>query len=183
LPEPASGDAGSRILGVDPGSLATGWGLVAGPVAAPRRLDSGLIRLGRPADDLARRLDRLLRELEQVVLRCRPTVAAVEAPYHGVNARAALQLAHARGVVLAVLAGAGVQVVEYAPAMVKKSVTGNGRAPKPQVRAMVERLLGAQADGHRESDPWDALAVALCHSACRRHHALTARATRAAGGA
>jgi crossover junction endodeoxyribonuclease RuvC len=165
----------ARILGVDPGSLATGWGLLGGSAGRPTLLDCGIIRLP-PARRLEGRLSRLCRELEAVVSRTAPTCAAVEAPYHGVDPRAALKLAQARGVILAVLAGAGLEVAEYAPATVKKSVTGNGRASKQQVRWMVARLLGATAES---TDVSDALAVALCHSASRRHHAFAERAAAA----
>jgi len=86
----------------------------------------------------------------------------VESPFHGVNPRSALQLAHARGVVLAVVAGTGIEIVEYAPAAVKKSVTGTGGADKMQVEFMVVRTLGPGA-ARSCGDRADALAVALCH--------------------
>lgn len=114
------------------------------------------------ARELAERLDVLYTELSQVVERLSPGFAAVEAPFHGVSARSSLQLAHARGVILAVLGRAGVPVAEYAPAAVKVSVTGNGRAEKTQVQAMVTRLLPA-VDRDLPHDTYDALAVALCH--------------------
>ena len=86
----------------------------------------------------------------------------MESPFHGVNPRSALQLAHARGVVLAVVAGTGIEIVEYAPAAVKKSVTGTGGADKMQVEFMVVRTLGPDA-ARSCGDRADALAVALCH--------------------
>jgi len=99
-----------------------------------------------------------------VIRREAPTSAAVEAPFHGKSSRAALQLAHARGVVLAVLAEAGLEIGEYSPATVKQSVAGNGRADKLQVRRMIGCLLGpAAAKG--PDDLTDALAVAWCHVA------------------
>ena len=101
----------------------------------------GAIRL-RPSDDLASRLARLQDELERLVARLSPDGAAVETPFHGSSARSALQLAHARGVVLAVLGRAELSVGEYSPAQVKKAISGNGRADKAQVGAMVRRLLG-----------------------------------------
>jgi crossover junction endodeoxyribonuclease RuvC len=107
-------------------------------------------------------LARLHQDLTILVERLQPDVAAVEAPFHGASARAALLLAHARGVVLAVLAAAGVEVVEYAPAAVKKAVTGNGRADKEQVASMVCRQIGEDLDASPH-DLSDALAVALCH--------------------
>ncbi len=168
-----TGDSAPRILGVDPGSLITGWGLIGGSAGRPAWLDAGTLRLGSSTNDLARRLCRLQQEMEQLVLRLRPTCSAVEAPYHGVNARSALRLAHARGVVLAVLAGAGVEIHEYTPATVKKAVTGNGRASKEQVRTMVGHLLRHSPPLSAGGDLSDALAVALCHASHRRHSALT----------
>jgi crossover junction endodeoxyribonuclease RuvC len=167
----ADGAKDPRILGVDPGSIITGWGLVGGSPARSTWLDAGVIRLGGPRGELPDRLWRLQQELTALVERLRPTSAAVESPFHGSNVRSAFQLAQARGVVLAVLAGAQIEVAEYTPAAVKNSVTGNGRAPKEQVRSMVTRLLGLQASDE-PLDVTDALAVALCHAACRRHQAL-----------
>jgi crossover junction endodeoxyribonuclease RuvC len=165
----------SRILGVDPGSLVTGWGLVDASPGRASLLDCGIIRTAsRGAADLASRLARLRGELEDLVARLSPSCAAVETPFHGVNPRSALQLAHARGVILAALAAAGLEVAEYTPAAVKKSVTGNGRAPKEQVRRMVRCLLSARSLARVDAS--DALAVALCHATTARHRAAVARA-------
>jgi crossover junction endodeoxyribonuclease RuvC len=108
------------------------------------------------------RLARLFDEMTAVVDTYHPTLAAVEAPFHGVSARSALQLAHARGVILASLGRAGIPIHEYSPATIKKSVTGSGRAEKFQVQAMVTRLLASERaiDG---PDVADAAAAALCH--------------------
>jgi len=152
-----------RILGVDPGSLFTGWGLVGGSLDQPVLLDSGEIRLPS-SQPLPTRLHLLTVEFTKLVGSLEPTGAAVEMAFHGANARSALQLAHARGVLLAVLAGAGVPVAEYTPATIKKSITGNGRAEKAQVQGMVERLVRSDLPG-RGLDRSDALAVALCHMA------------------
>jgi crossover junction endodeoxyribonuclease RuvC len=119
------------------------------------------------------RLHLLTVEFRELVLRLGPSAAAVEMAFHGVNARAALQLAHARGVLLAVLAGAGIPVAEYTPAAVKKAVTGNGRAEKHQVQWMVARLVRSDTPT-AGLDRADALAVALCHlSSVGRLSALT----------
>jgi crossover junction endodeoxyribonuclease RuvC len=150
-----------RILGVDPGSLRTGWGLVGGRADDPELVDCGEIRLPQ-SHSLASRLHLLAVEFERLVGSLEPTHAAVEMPFHGSNARSALQLAHARGVLLAVLAGAGVPIAEYTPATVKKAITGNGRAEKVQVQGMVERLMRARVPAGAW-DRSDALAVALCH--------------------
>jgi crossover junction endodeoxyribonuclease RuvC len=132
------------------------------------------------------RLFRLQRELQDLLARLQPTAAAVESPFHGVNPRSALQLAHARGVVLAVVAGTGIEVVEYAPAAVKKSVTGTGGADKAQVEFMVAHALGRAAAMSR-GDRADAIAVALCHlfataSGRRRAEAPQALGTRPRSG-
>jgi len=108
------------------------------------------------------RLARLHTALCTVVEQHVPSEAAVEAPFHGVSARSALQLAHARGVVLAALGISGLRVFEYSPATIKKAVTGNGRAEKEQVEAMVVRLLSGGGSSGR-SDIADAIAAALCH--------------------
>jgi len=176
-PESRNGAAPDiRILGVDPGSIVTGWGLVGGSPSRPEWLASDVIRLAAPAP-LAVRLSRLHHELSELVERLRPTAAAVEAPYQGVNPRSAFQLAQARGVVLAVLAAAGLDVGEYPPATVKKAVTGNGRAPKEQVQSMVGHLL-RRPPMRGALDVTDALAVALCHQTVHRHRAILERTRR-----
>jgi crossover junction endodeoxyribonuclease RuvC len=111
---------------------------------------------------LAHRLARLYAGVGSVVEQHAPSEAAVEAPFHGVSARSALQLAHARGVVLAALGVSGIEVFEYSPATIKKAVTGNGRAEKGQVEAMVSRLLRGGGSPGR-ADIADAIAAALCH--------------------
>jgi crossover junction endodeoxyribonuclease RuvC len=164
------------VLGIDPGSRSTGWGLVGGTPSRPLLLDGGVIRLGSEAS-FARRLARLQSALSAVVEKARPTVAAVESPFHGSSARSALLLAHARGVILAVLAAAEIEVVEYAPAAVKKAVTGDGRADKEQVATMVCRTLGKEAE-NLPHDHSDALAVALCHLVESRFRAAVRRTER-----
>jgi len=147
------------VLGIDPGSHATGYGVVTtGPVA--RMLAGGVIRTdsGSP---LADRLATIHRGVSAVIAEFRPGVMAVENLFNAKNARSSLILGHARGVILLAGAEHGLTVAEYAPREVKQAVTGNGAASKEQVRFMVVRLLGL-----RESpalDQSDALAVALAH--------------------
>jgi crossover junction endodeoxyribonuclease RuvC len=153
------------ILGVDPGSLHTGFGLIECGARSPRLLHCG--RISVPASfDIPARLLRLAEELATLVAREQPAVAAVEKPFQGVNARSAFVLAEARGALLLTLARAGVAIEEYAPAEVKSAITGNGRADKEQVARMV-RLQLALGDRSLPLDASDALAVALC-SAVRR---------------
>jgi crossover junction endodeoxyribonuclease RuvC len=148
------------ILGVDPGSHATGYGVIAtGPVV--RMLGGGVVRARKNAP-LADRLLAIDEELSAVVERFNPEAMAVEALFNARNARSSLILGHARGVILLAGARAGLAVAEYAPREIKKALTGNGAAAKEQVRFMVMRLLGL-----KESPPLDqsdALAVALAHA-------------------
>ncbi len=169
-----------RVLGVDPGSLRAGWGLIGGSALHPVLIECGVIRLPSRAS-FPDRLHLLLDAFRAIVDRLSPTDAAVEAPFHGINPRTALQLAHARGVVLAALGSARVPVTEYAPATVKMAVTGSGRADKDQVRAMVRRLLGEAVARKGLSDESDALAVALCHLATMRYREAAAPAPRRGG--
>lgn len=148
-----------RILGIDPGSHATGWGVVSvSPVV--RRVASGVIRPGR-AVDLPERLLHIHAALEAVIDAHAPTTMVVEALFNARNARSSLVLGHARGAALLAGARAGIEICEYTPAEIKKALTGNGQASKEQVRFMVMRLLSVrEAPGLDESD---ALAVALAH--------------------
>jgi crossover junction endodeoxyribonuclease RuvC len=135
--------------------------VVAGSAYKTELIACGEIRLAERMP-LADRLARLHTGISAVVQEYAPTEAAVEAPFHGVSARSALQLAHARGVVLAVLGISGLEVFEYSPATIKKAVTGNGRAEKEQVEVMVSRLVpGGCPPG--KSDIADAIAAAICH--------------------
>lgn len=152
-----------RVLGVDPGSNRTGWGLLEGTPQRPRIVACGVVKLPR-GDPFAGRLAVLQKEFDRLVRRLDPDCACVESLFHGVNVRSAIQLSHARGVLLAVLAGAGIAVAEYAPAHVKKSLTGSGRADKQQVRRMLRTLLGAPLPSD-SLDASDALALAYCHLA------------------
>ena len=175
-----------RILGVDPGSLKTGWAFVDGDTRNPSVLRSGVIRLSSRAD-FSVRMGLLLSEFEALVREIEPESAAVESPFHGKSSSSALQLAHARGVILAVLARQGVSVAEYSPATVKKSVTGYGRADKDQVRRMVAHIAGPEF-ATAPDDLTDAVAVALCHgathgfqSAVKRSEARISRAANRSG--
>lgn len=148
-----------RILGVDPGSAATGWAVIESAGSRVTLAAAGVIRTGsgeRPV-----RLARLDTALSDVVARHLPDAAAVESSFSGRNPRAGLALAESRGVALAVLGKAGVAVTSYTPAQVKSAVVGYGRAEKGQVVYMVVRLLGLEKQPAQ--DAADAMAVALTH--------------------
>ena len=150
-----------RILGIDPGSRTTGYGVVDADGAAIRCVECGVLAAsaGLP---LARRLGEMLRGLLEVLEELRPDVAAVEDVFHAVNARSALALGQARGVALAAASMSGLAVHAYAPSVVKKAVTGRGRASKEQVGRMVRLLVGLKREPR--VDAADALAVAVAHA-------------------
>jgi len=147
------------VLGVDPGSAATGWAVIESSGSRARMVECGVVR--PRGDDRAKRLADLARRLDEVVVRLAPDTAAVESAFTARNPRSALSLAEARGVVLCVLGGRGLSVASYSPAQVKSSVVGTGRAEKRQVVFMIVRLLALAEDPPR--DAADAAAVALTH--------------------
>lgn len=155
-----------RILGLDPGSLHTGYGLIAKSGSAVTALDAG--RLSCPSGmAVPQRLAWLAERLNERLVAWQPELAVLETPFHGMNSRSLIVLAEARGALLAVLAGRGIEIREYTPSEVKSAVTGNGRADKEQVARMVRLLVGADGGGREEGRRWaadatDALAVALC---------------------
>lgn len=151
-----------RVLGVDPGSRICGYGVVevSGPRAI-RYVECGVLTApakAAPEDRLAE-IARCLSELVQEV---GPTAVAVEDVFTRINPRSALALAQARGLVLAVAGMAGLRVFSYAPTLVKKAVTGRGRASKDQVSRMVQALVGLRSEP--AVDATDALAVAITHA-------------------
>ena len=163
-----------RVLGIDPGLRATGWGVIDVDGARLTHVANGTCRSGDGA--LAGRLLILYRSLGEILRDHRPVAAAVEATFVNKDSAGSLKLGHARGVALLALAEAGLEVGEYAPNAVKKTVVGVGHAAKEQVLHMVRmQLPGAQVSG---ADAADALAVAICHA----HHAQSAARVRAALG-
>jgi crossover junction endodeoxyribonuclease RuvC len=153
-----------RILGIDPGSAATGWGVVDCAGARLSFVAAGVIRPPRGANR-PRRLAFIFEALRTLIAERAPKEAAVEATFVNANPQDALVLGEARGVALLAPAAAGVEIAEYATNSVKKAVTGRGHAAKEQVAAMVRVLL--PASGVQPADAADALAVAICHAHSR----------------
>lgn len=150
-----------KIFGIDPGSERTGYGCVersgsrhhlvlCGSLAAP------------PSASFPERLKHIHAGLVELLAESRPDCVAVESIFHARNVRSALKLGHARGVALLAASEAGLQVVEYAPAEIKRAVVGYGRAEKSQIQQMVKLLLGLDR-APSPHDVADALAVAICH--------------------
>jgi crossover junction endodeoxyribonuclease RuvC len=148
------------ILGVDPGSIHTGYGAIATDGRRHRLLEMGVVSPPTRAS-LPERLRVLHHGIASVIARLSPDLLAVEDIFYAVNARSALVLGHVRGVVVLAGAEAGLEVAAFAPATVKTQVTGYGRAEKSQVALMVSRLLALGRDAP-PGDATDALAVALC---------------------
>ena len=155
-----------RVLGIDPGTAITGYGVVEGDGDSLTLTTYGAITT--PSDKpLAQRLQQIYRELRALVSEWQPETAAVEELFFSKNARTALAVGHARGVALLALIDAGLPIQEYKPAEVKQAVAGYGNAPKQQVQGMVKLLLNL--DGiPRPDDAADALAVAICHLHSRK---------------
>jgi crossover junction endodeoxyribonuclease RuvC len=149
------------VVGIDPGTLVTGYGVVSGRGERVKFVACGAIRT-RAADPLALRLHTIHRELLIIFRRHRPEECAVESAFYGKNAQSALKLGHARGVALLAAVQEGIPTTEYAPRAVKKAIVGNGAASKQQVQYMVRSLLEIPPHIMRH-DASDALAIALCH--------------------
>ena len=177
-----------RVLGVDCGTVYTGYGVVEGSssapvVGAPGRSDgcalaclaAGAICLSAceplnpstpktrvPGAPLELRLKKVFDGLSALLAEYRPDIVAIEDVFYSVNAKSALKLGHVRGVAMMAAAQQGVPVVAYAPLAIKSAVTGYGRAEKSQVQAMVARLLHLD-EAPQSADAADALAIAICH--------------------
>lgn len=152
-----------RLLGLDPGLLKTGWGVIDADGVRIGYIACGTIRTD-PADDVATRLSTIYNQLEAVIETQRPVSAAVEETFVNRNPSSALKLGLARGVVLMAPARAGLPVVEYHNRRVKKAVVGAGQATKRQIELMVRHLLPTSRPDSEDAS--DALAVAICHAHC-----------------
>jgi crossover junction endodeoxyribonuclease RuvC len=154
------------ILGIDPGSVVTGYGIVdAG------KDDLSLVTCGTitppPGSSFIERIILVNREVEELIARYQPEAVAVEDLFYARNARMAIKLGHIRGAIVLAVARSNVPLFEYSPAEVKSAVAGYGRAEKGQVINMVSRLLSIDPPPS-SPDAADALAVAVCHAHSHR---------------
>jgi crossover junction endodeoxyribonuclease RuvC len=154
-----------RILGIDPGSRATGYGFIDQQGNRLIHIDNGAI-FTRSQDDLAKRLQLIYRGLCDLIEIHQPEAVAVEQVFMARNPASALKLGHARGVALLAGINAGLPVAEYSALQVKSAVVGYGRAAKNQVQQMTRTLLNLPEIA--QEDAADALAVAICHA--HSHH-------------
>ena len=149
------------VLGVDPGTARTGYGVLASRERTLSLLECGVVRT-RPRRPLADRICHIFEAMQSIIERFQPSVLSVEKVFQGKNAQSALTLGHARGAILLAGALAGVQIAEYSPTAIKKPVVGTGRATKEQVGFMVKTHLRL-ASAPSPDDAADGVAVALCH--------------------
>ena len=149
------------VLGIDPGTAITGYGIVRCEGGTLEAVAFGVIRTS--GDSLPPRLHQLYHELLGVIATHHPTESSVEELFFARNARTALSVGHARGVILLALAEAHVPTYEYTPMQVKQAITGYGLADKAQMQQMVRILLGLETIP-KPDDAADALAIAICHA-------------------
>lgn len=150
------------IVGVDPGTRVLGYGAVVVGARGPRFFAAGVVR-AKPADVPAR-LGQIRVELDLLFERLKPTVIVIEQAFAARNVQSALRIGEGRGVVLGCAAATKARIVQFAPAVAKKALVGNGAADKSQVARMVEQLLGPKVRG-LPLDASDALALALAYAA------------------
>ena len=167
----------ARILGIDPGSRLTGFGIVNVSGANTRYIASGAVQ--SIAGTFPERLRTIFESMQGIVSRYEPDVIAVESVFVHRNASSALKLGQARSAAICATFGLDVEIHEYAPREIKQAVVGTGAASKDQVNHMVRHLLGL--DGEPSPDAADALAVALCHANQRSVSLALDTATRVAG--
>ncbi len=153
-----------RVIGIDPGLNITGYGIVDEEDQRIGLIEAGVVRT-KASLPMAERLSEISREIDEIIAQFSPEVMAIEELYsHYQHPRTAIIMGHARGVVFAGAARAGIPVFPYAATRIKKSLTGNGRASKKQVQLMIRSTLGL-SEIPEPNDAADALAIALCH--CR----------------
>lgn len=152
----------TRVLGIDPGSETTGWGVIEGDERRYKLVAFGCVRAASSAQPFAERLLKISEGLEQVIARWQPAVCSIEETFFAANVKSALKLGHARGVAILAAARARLAVHEYSARLIKQTVVGYGAAEKHQVQEMVRLLLKLSAPP-QPHDAADALAVAICH--------------------
>lgn len=149
------------IMGVDPGLACTGWGVINKEGSALKYVASGIIKTDSD-HKIEHRLNHVFNEVNLVLAKYQPGCSAMEETFVNMNSQSSLKLAHVRGAIMVALAQHQLDVVQYAPNLVKKSLVGYGRAEKSQMIYMINLLL--PACGVKITDEADALAVAICHA-------------------
>lgn len=149
------------ILGIDPGTVVMGYGLITVKGNKATLLELGVLKPGRIKDNY-KRLQLIFNTVSGIITKYQPTDFAIEAPFFGKNVQSMLKLGRAQGVAIAAAMRHGLEVTEYSPKKVKQSITGNGNSDKEQVMKMLQTLLSFKSNV-KQYDATDALAVAMCH--------------------
>ena len=149
------------ILGIDPGTIVMGYGLITVQNNNVSLLELGVLKPGSTKDSY-KKLQLIFNTVSGLITKYQPTDFAIEAPFFGKNVQSMLKLGRAQGVAIAAAMRHGLEVTEYSPKKVKQSVTGNGNADKEQVMKMLQTLLSFK-ESPKHYDATDALAVAMCH--------------------
>ncbi|MGB9177662.1 MAG: crossover junction endodeoxyribonuclease RuvC [Pyrinomonadaceae bacterium] len=156
-----------RVLGIDPGSETTGWGVVEGDGRRYKLVEYGTVK-APPRERFSARLLKISDGIEEIIARLKPDTFSIEEAFYATNVKVALKLGQVRGVCLLTAERAGLEIHEYSPRLVKQVVVGYGNAEKHQVQEMV-RVLLSLTKIPEPNDAADALALAICHF----HHAGT----------
>ena len=160
------------ILGIDPGTLVMGYGVILVNKSNVSLIEMGVLQLSKHKDH-SERLQLIFKKMESLITIHQPVAVAIEAPFFGKNVQSMLKLGRAQGVAIAAAMMSGLRAAEYAPRKVKQSITGRGNATKEQVLKMLQHTLNIVEDV-RFMDATDAVAVALCHHYQSRTAALKA---------
>jgi len=155
------------ILGIDPGTVVMGYGILRIVDSGPEMLAMGVVKLDRFKDQ-ATRLKKIFDRTAEIIAEYHPDEMAIEAPFFGKNVQSMLKLGRAQGVCIAAALARQIPVVEYAPRRIKQSITGNGNASKHQVAAMLQSILKTPMDDF-PLDATDGLAAATCHYFTQRN--------------
>jgi len=159
-----------KIIGIDPGSSITGWGIIEEKSGVLSLVDCGIVRAKSKdiGDVFAARLAFIFRELHAIIEYYKPDEAAIEQAFTAKNPASALKLGQARGVAVAACASHRIAVYDYEPTLMKKAIVGTGRADKEQVSFMVGKILNIKASMFK-LDTTDALGIAICHCTMRKY--------------
>lgn len=149
------------ILGIDPGTIIMGYGLIAVTGKQIKLVDMGVLKLSAK-DDSYKRLQKIHSKVTELIAEHNPGSFAIEAPFFGKNVQSMLKLGRAQGVAIAAAMQSALDICEYSPKKIKQSITGNGNADKEQVMKMLQTLLQFK-EVPKHFDASDALAVAVCH--------------------
>ena len=150
-----------KILGIDPGLIQTGFGIISISDKKSTLIDYGIIKPS-PKENLANRLLTIFNDISNIIIDCNPQIFAIEDIFYGKNYKSAIRLGQARGASMVAAASKQIPIFEYSARKVKQSITGNGNAHKEQVQFMVKARLKMK-NIPEPMDASDALAVALCH--------------------